>query len=336
MVWIRQGGHGKRRILHADDLTGWAIEKALLDQIAKNRRLVAIRRGLLSNSITEGKLLQRWRKPGRCMGAYVLDSRSEGKILTLSADITVLATGGAGKVYLYTSNPDTATGTASPWPIVRGRAWPIWSSCSFIPDLPLSSCCSKFFDLRSITWRGCRTQNSGRRRIHEMPPRIWVRWRREYVVARAIDMELKRSGDKHVWLDCTHLSRAEIERKFPNIDQICLKYGIDMATQPIPVVPAMHYTCGGVLVDRDGLTSIDGLYAIGEVSCTGLHGANRLASNSLLEAVVLPSSFQACTRKIKKSQCHARDPVAEWDSGRAVPIEEQIETSPPTGSKSET
>lgn len=323
----REGGHGKRRILHADDLTGWAIERALLDQVAKNQKIQTLEHHVAIDLITEGKILQRWRKPGRCLGAYVLDIKNSA-VKTIAADITVLATGGAGKVYLYTTNPDTTTGDGIAIAYRAGARVANLEFMQFHPTCLYHPAARNFLISEAVRGEGAVLRNLAgedfMKRHHPMAslaPRD--------IVARAIDMEMKRTGDKHVLLDCTHLSREEIEKKFPNIDQVCLAHGIDMSQKPIPVVPAVHYTCGGVLVDQDGLTSIDGLYAIGEVSCTGLHGANRLASNSLLEAVVFAHrSFLHAREALTHHRAPAdtqMPPLPAWDTGRAVPIEEQID-----------
>ncbi len=322
----REGGHSQRRILHADDLTGWAIEKALLAEVDRTPQIEVLEHHVAIDLITEGKLFKRWRKPGRCLGAYVLDSRT-GAVKALPADVTVLATGGAGKVYLYTTNPDISTGDGIAMAFRAGARVANLEFMQFHPTCLYHPTARTFLISEALRGEGAvlKTVNGEEfmQRHHEMKslaPRD--------VVARAIDMEMKRSGDKHVLLDATHLSKEELTRKFPNIFETCLKYGIDISKQPIPVVPACHYTCGGVLVDQNAQTTIEGLYAVGEVSCTGLHGANRLASNSLLEAVVF--AHRAVLHALPELETPHPETalpqgLPEWDFGKAVELEEQID-----------
>jgi L-aspartate oxidase len=325
----REGGHGRRRILHADDLTGWAIEKALLDQVRATPNIRLLEHYVGVDLITEGKLFKRWRRPGRCLGAYILNIRT-GKVETFAADATVLATGGAGKVYLYTSNPDTATGDGIAMAHRAGAEVANLEFMQFHPTCLYSPQARTFLITEALRGEGAVLKTIGgdefMSRHHPMAslaPRD--------VVARAIDMEMKRTGDKHVVLDATHLPAEELIRKFPNIYETCKKLGIDITRQPIPVVPAHHYTCGGVLVDLNAQTNIEGLYAVGEVACTGLHGANRLASNSLLEAVVFAhrAVAHAASRLTPAPPGQAAaplpPPLPEWDVGHAVEIEEQID-----------
>lgn len=321
----REGGHGQRRILHADDLTGWAIEKALLSQIQKQPRIRILENHIAVDLITEGKLLKRWRRPGKCLGCYVLDTKTQ-EIKTLAADVTILATGGAGKVYLYTSNPDVSTGDGIAMAYRAGAQIANLEFIQFHPTCLYHPSARTFLISEALRGEGAilRTEQgvefmSKHHPMASLAPRD--------VVARAIDMEMKKSGDKCVTLDCSAIPPAELKKKFPNIYETCLRFGIDITSQPIPVVPAAHYTCGGVRVDENAQTQVENLFAIGEVACTGLHGANRLASNSLLEAVVF--AHRAFELVKSKATAHKNAPVIPplptWDKGKAVPIEERID-----------
>jgi L-aspartate oxidase len=322
----REGGHSRRRILHADDLTGLEIERALLEQVRRHPQIEILENHIAIDLVTEGKVFKRWRKPGRCLGVYALDS-STGKIRTIAADITVLATGGAGKVYLYTSNPDVSTGDGIAMAHRAGAQVANLEFMQFHPTCLYHPSAKTFLISEALRGEGAVLRNlhgeAFMARYHELAdlaPRD--------IVARAIDSEMKRTGDRHVWLDATTI--PEGAKKFPNIFEMCRSLGIEPTKQPIPVVPAAHYMCGGVLANEHGESTLPGLYAIGEVACTGLHGANRLASNSLLEAVVFSNRVvlhaaglieQVMEGKVPQVQPM---PIPEWDPGRAVPLEEQI------------
>jgi L-aspartate oxidase len=321
----REGGHGKRRILHADDLTGLAIEQALVKNVRENSNITVLENHTAIDLITEGKLFKKWRKPGRCLGAYVLPTDND-KVLTIAADITVLATGGAGKIYLYTSNPDTSTGDGIAMAFRAGAKVVNLEFMQFHPTCLYHPGARTFLITEALRGEGAVLKNLQGEEFmtkhHEMgslAPRD--------VVARGIDMEMKRTGDKHVLLDATVIG-DELPKKFPNIYEQCLNFGIDITRQPIPVVPAQHYTCGGVLADKNAQTTIENLYAVGEVAGTGLHGANRLASNSLLEAVVFAHrAFLHGQAKFSAGfgPSVTPGPLPAWETGHAVQIEEQID-----------
>ncbi len=329
----REGGHSQRRILHADDLTGWAIEKALLDRAQSNPDITLLDHHVAIDLITEAKIRgDRRKSPGRCLGAYVLDEKT-GKVVTIAADITLLASGGAGKVYLYTSNPDTATGDGIAMAHRAGARVANLEFMQFHPTCLFHPAARNFLISEALRGEGAVLRNSAGEEFMQKYHALGSLAPRD-IVARAIDMEMKRSGNKHVLLDATHLAPDELKRKFPNIYETCLRFGIDITTIPIPVVPACHYTCGGVRVDEHARTSIEGLYGVGEVACTGLHGANRLASNSLLEAVVfahrafedgLPRAKAFAELRAQGDPAQVPPPLPEWDSGRAVHLEEQID-----------
>jgi L-aspartate oxidase len=278
-----EGGHSRRRILHAADLTGKAIENALINTLSRRPNVDIFENHLALDLVVEGEGEGR-----RCRGAYVLSA--DGDVMSFAARATVLATGGAGKVYLITSNPDVSTGDgiAAAWragvAVANMEFFQFHPTCLFRPGaktLPERS----FLLSESLRGEGGVLLNENGNRFManyhpdaELAPRD--------VVARAIDQETKKAGTDHVFLDVTALGKARLEKRFPYIYGKCFEYGIDLAVEPAPVAPSAHYCCGGVVTDTCGRTELPGLYGVGEVACTGLHGANRLASNSLLEAVV--------------------------------------------------
>ncbi len=316
----REGGHSMRRILHSRDVTGRAIEEALLAAAHSEPRIEMLANHLAVDLITLRKLGHV--SADRCLGAYVLDE-STGQVLTLRTDRLVLATGGCGKVYLYTTNPAVATGdgVAMAWragaKIANMEFVQFHPTCLYHPDA------GSFLISEAVRGEGARLLDAkGRPFMAKYDPRAELAPRD--IVARAIDAEMKRSGAKCVFLDITHKSPEFVRDRFPNIHETCLKFGIDMTREAIPVVPAAHYQCGGVLTDADGASSLPGLSAIGEVGCTGLHGANRLASNSLLEAVVLADR---CCRHLLNSPTDGPlwpETLPEWISGDAHDVDELV------------
>lgn len=321
-----EGGHSKHRILHADDLTGWEIERTLIQALRSKENIEIFTHHMAVDLVTLARL-DASIKPGspedEVLGVYVLEVAS-GKVKTFHGKAILLASGGAGKVYLYTSNPDTATGDGL---VMAYRAGAKVANMEFIQFHPtcLYHPQAKSF-LISETVRGeggilrLRNGKTFMEKYHSLgclAPRD--------IVARAIDYEMKKSGDDCVYLDVTHIEGYRIRERFPNIFKKCLSYGFDMTKNPIPVVPAAHYICGGVMVDVNGQTSLRRLFAAGEVCCSGLHGANRLASNSLLEGLVLSHRAAAkVVALINEPQYFKSINIPPWDSGSAVDSDESV------------
>jgi L-aspartate oxidase len=315
----REGGHSVRRVLHSGDITGSELIRVLARQVRKQPNVEVMEDHMAIDLITTG-----WLKvtgDDACIGAYFLDKKS-GEILAVRAPQTVLATGGAGKVYLYTSNPDIATGDgiAMAWraglPVRNLEFVQFHPTCLFHPEAKsfLISEAVRGEGARLINTKGTAFMKKYDKRA-ELAPRD--------IVARAIDHQMKSRGDACVYLDITHKSSAFLRKRFPNIYATCKQYGFNMASEPIPVVPAAHYFCGGLEADTFGRTAMAGLHAAGEVACTGLHGANRLASNSLLEALVCGHNTALDILSNPRSKCR-RIKIPTWKIGDAVSSDEAV------------
>lgn len=284
----REGGHSAARIVHYRDVIGRELETALLAAVRANPR-ISVREDCLAIDLVDGA------GAGSVSGCYALDLRSKS-IFAIVAPHTVLATGGAGKIYLYTSNPDVATGDGIAMAYRAGASLANLEFVQFHPTCLYHPEAKSFLVSETLRGEGARLRNlAGEEFMKSYDPRGELAPRD--VVARAMDREMKRRGDKHLLLDITHRPAEWLRKRFPNVYENCLAFGVDIAEQPIPVVPAAHYMCGGVRVDMDGRTDLEGLMAVGEVACSGVHGANRLASNSLLEALVLASRAAAALER---------------------------------------
>ncbi len=314
----REGGHSRRRVAHAKDTTGREVERALL-AACDARGLRIVENVIAIDLVTSEKA--GLPGPNRALGAYVLDGE-HGDIVTFTAAVTVLATGGSGKAYLYTSNPDVATGDGVAMAHRAGAAVANMEFFQFHPTCLVHPQAKSFLISEALRGEGGILRNkAGEAFMARYDPRRELAPRD--VVARSIDAEVKRRGDDCAFLDMTHIAKPFLIDHFPHIYQTCKEFGIDMAVQPIPVVPAAHYQCGGVVTDLDGATTVPNLLAIGEVSCTGLHGANRLASNSLLEGLVFGRRAAATARTLLAA-AGKRLHVADWNPGDALDPDEGV------------
>jgi L-aspartate oxidase len=329
----REGGHSHRRIVHAADATGHAIQKKLVELASKHPNITVLEHHIAVDLITGRQVARMMGKRlppeefRRCYGVYALDYKA-GRVVTLRAAHTMLATGGAGKVYLYTTNPDSSSGDGIAMAWRAGCRVANMEFMQFHPTALFHPAAKSFLITEAVRGEGGilripakpgEPATNGYRFMpdhderHELAPRD--------IVARAIDFEIKKRGLDYVHLDITHKGEAFIKEHFPTIHAKLLTLGIDMTKEPIPVVPAAHYTCGGVVTDEAGRTDIANLYAIGECAYTGLHGANRLASNSLLECVVYGT---AAARHVLDAPAPDTKPLPEWDESRVTNADEEV------------
>jgi L-aspartate oxidase len=315
----REGGHSHRRIVHAADATGSVVQKTLVQRVKSHPNIDVLEYHIGVDLITNRKHLGDVLAPNRVWGAYVLDIKAD-EVRTIGARHTVLATGGAGKVYLYTTNPDTSTGDGVAMGWRAGASVANMEFIQFHPTCLFHPHAKSFLISEAVRGEGGILRLPDGERF--MP---WHDERAELaprdIVARAIDFEIKKRGIDCVYLDITHKGADFIKAHFPTIYARCLEFGIDMTREPIPVVPAAHYTCGGIVTDLRGRAGAEGLYALGEVACTGLHGANRLASNSLLECLVFSES---AARDILVQPELAVPALPAWDESRVTDADEVV------------
>ncbi|MDX1638931.1 MAG: L-aspartate oxidase [Balneolaceae bacterium] len=319
----REGGHSENRIVHAADATGWEIERALVSKVRNHSNIEVFEHHFAVDLLTEHHLGQevRLNEPITCFGAYILDEQ-EKEVHRFLSKITVLAAGGAGQVYLHSTNPEVATGDGI---AMAYRAKARIENMEFVQFHPTSLAipeADSFLISEAVRGFGGILKNAAGEAFmkqyderEELAPRD--------IVARAIDDQLKKTGARSVFLDITHKDEVEIKKEFPTIYETCLSYGLDITKKPIPVVPAAHYTCGGVATDLDGATTIDRLFSCGENACTGVHGANRLASNSLLESLVF-ADRAARKAMAMVDRLEINREIPKWDASGTVNTEEWI------------
>lgn len=319
----QEGGHSRRRIAHAHDFTGKEIERALLERVKQNPNIQILEDHMAIDLLM---MVDRGDESGKnipyCAGAYILSR--ENSIETYRAKVTTLCTGGTGKVYLYTSNPDIATGDGLAMAFRAGAVMANMEFVQFHPTCLYHPKAKNFLISEAVRGEGAiLVDQSGRPFMDKYDSRKDLATRD--TVARAIDKEMKENGVDCVYLDITHKDKDFIKNRFPTIYTRCLEYGVDITKDPIPVVPAAHYMCGGVETDTWGRTSVTGLLALGETACTGLHGGNRLASNSLLEAVVFAKrAYDYCAAHWKETSRQAFPEIEPWRPGGAQTLNEEI------------
>jgi len=327
----QEGGHSRRRVLHAGDVTGSELSDRLLARARADKNITLVENWMAIDVVSTDWL----GLPGenRCVGCYFLDKTSS-KILAIRSSATILATGGLGKVYLYTSNPDVATGDGVAIAWRAGLPIRDMEFIQFHPTCLYHPAAKSFLISEAVRGEGAKlVDRRGHEFVYDFDARGALAPRD--ITARAIDSVMKKHGDPFVYLDISHRDAEFLQKRFPTIYKTCLQYGFDMARAPVPVVPAAHYSCGGVVAEVDGTTEMQGLYAIGEVASSGLHGANRLASNSLLEATVCG---HRCAEKVAKVWCDLHSSTGDggksnevagveipvWTSGEAVLSEEAV------------
>jgi L-aspartate oxidase len=317
----REGGHSHRRIIHAADATGRAIETSLVDLAEAHPNIELFENYLAVDLITRNK---KGDSDNRVLGAYVFN-RTQDRVEVFGARFVVLASGGASKVYLYTTNPDLATGDGIAMAWRAGCRVANMEFNQFHPTCLYNPKAKGFLISEAVRGEGGYLRlPDGDRFMERFDPRMELAPRD--IVARAIDHEMKRLGLDCVYLDISHKPADFIKEHFPTIYNQCLRFGLDMTKEPLPVVPAAHYTCGGVITDTRGRSDLDGLYAVGEVTCTGLHGANRLASNSLLECLVFGRAASEDIRTLIE-QTAMPGPLPAWDESRVTDSDEEVVVS---------
>lgn len=327
----REGGHSMPRILHSKDFTGKEIERALIQAVAQRKNIQVLENYIAIDLLTEHNLTDKKEiklENQNCWGAYLLNTLNN-QVTKITAKATILATGGLGQVYLHTTNPKIATGDGFAMAYRAGVKLGNMEFIQFHPTALYGSSSLPEFDSRSFLiseavrgFGGILRTKDGNEFMHKYDDRKELAPRD--IVARAIDTELKKSGDEFVYLDITHKSADEIIDHFPNIYQTCLKLGIDITKSMIPVVPAAHYACGGIIVNSNSRSSLNGLYACGEVSMTGVHGANRLASNSLLEAVVFAHRASKDIKEFLSKYNSALPEFPDWDDSGTLTYDEKV------------
>ena len=319
----REGGHSQRRVIHAADATGHAIETTLEQQVRRHPNIRLYEQHIAIDLVTTHKLGH----PGRdrCLGLYAFDKQA-GKVDAFAARFVILATGGASKVYLYTSNPDTSTGDGIAMAWRAGCRVANLEFVQFHPTCLYHPKAKSFLITEAMRGEGARLLlPDGSAFMQQHDPRAELAPRD--IVARAIDYEMKRGGLDHVLLDISQKPSEFVVTHFPTIYQRCLSFGYDITREPIPVVPAAHYTCGGIVTDLRARTDLDGLYAVGECAFTGLHGANRLASNSLLECLVFAQSAAEDIEARMPAPASAAIALPPWDETRVSDADEQVVVS---------